>query len=112
MLINGRKKVAIEILKNLKALIDYSQTIDDVYENLEYYNPTKKRRKLAVFGDMKADMKSNKNLSPIVTELFLRGKKLNISLVFLSQSYCEIPKTIKLNATFNKWPLIIRVTLI
>ena len=61
------KKVAIEILKNLKALIDYSQTIDDVYENLEYYNPAKKRRVLAVFGDMIADMESSKNLSPIVT---------------------------------------------
>ena len=49
LLINGRKKVGIEIVKNPKALIDYSQTIDDVYENLEDYNPTKKRRVLKVF---------------------------------------------------------------
>ena len=49
LLINGRKKVGIEIVKNPKALIDYSQTIDDVYENLEDYNPTKKRRVLIVF---------------------------------------------------------------
>ena len=48
---------------------------------------------------MIADMESNKKLSPIVTELFLRGRKLNISLVFISQSYFKVPKTIRLNAT-------------
>ena len=48
---------------------------------------------------MKADMESNKKLSPIVIELFLRGIKLNISLVFISQSYFKVPKTIRLNAT-------------
>ena len=93
MLIKGREKVGIENLKNLKAFIDYSQTIDDVYENLEDYNPTKKRRVLIVFDDMIADMESNKKLSPIVTELFLRGRKLNISLVFISQFYFKVPKT-------------------
>ena len=55
---------------------DYSRTIDDVYENLEDCNPTKKRRVLIVFDDMIADMESNKELSPIVSELFLRGKNL------------------------------------
>ena len=99
LLIKGREKVGIENLKNLKAFIVYSQTIDDVYENLEDYNPTKKRRVLIVFDDMIADMESNKKLSPIVTELFLRGRKLNISLVFISQSYFKVPKTIRLNAT-------------
>ena len=75
MLINGREKVGIENFKNLKAFIDYSQIIDDVYENLEDYNPTKKRRVLTVFHDMIADLESNKKLSPGVTGLFLRGKK-------------------------------------
>ena len=51
-----------------------------------------------MFDDIIADLKSNKKLSPIVTELFLRGKKLNISLVFISQSYFEEPETIRLNA--------------
>ena len=92
------KKVGIEILKNPKTFSDYSQTIDDVYENLEDYNPTKKRRALIVFDDMIADMKCNKKLSPIVTELFLRERKLNISLVFISQSYFKVPKTLRLNA--------------
>ena len=98
MLINGTEKVGIKTLKNPKAFSDYSQT-DDVYENLEDYNPTKKRRVLIVFDDMIADMESNKNLIPKVTELFLRGRKLNISLVFISQSYFKMPKTIRLNAT-------------
>ena len=96
MLINGR---GIETLKNPKAFINYSQTIDDVYENLKDYNPVKKRRVLKVFGDVTADMRSNKKLSPIVTELFLRGRKLNILLVFISQSYFKVPKIITLNAT-------------
>ena len=75
MLINGREKVGIKILKNPKAFIDYSQKIDDVYENLEDYNSTKKRRVLIVFDDMIADLESNKKLSPKVTELFLIKEK-------------------------------------
>ena len=66
---------------------------------MEDYNPTKKRRVLIVPDDVIADMKSNKKLSRIVTELFLRGRKLNISLVFISQSYFKVSKTIRLNAT-------------
>ena len=54
---------------------------------------------LIVFDDMIADMESSEKLSPIVTELFLRGRKLNISLIFIPQSYFKVPKTIRLNAT-------------
>ena len=99
LLINRREKVGIEILKNPKASINYSKTIDDVLENLEDYNPTKKRRVLIVFDDMIANIESNKKLSPIVTELFLGGRDLNFSLDFISQSYSEVPKTMRLNAT-------------
>ena len=67
---------------------------------MEHYIPTKKRRALIVFDDMIADMESNKKLSSIVTELFLRGRKLNISLVFISESYLKVPKFIRLNATY------------
>ena len=81
MLINGREKVEIKKFKNPKAFVDYSQKIDDAYESLEDYHPTKKRRVLIVFDDMIAEMKSNKKLSPIVTELFLKERKLNISLL-------------------------------
>ena len=55
---------------------------------------------LIVFDDMIADVESNKKLSPIVTEFFLRGTKLNILFVFISQSYFKVPKTIRLNATY------------
>ena len=69
MLINRREKVGIKTLKNPKAFTDYSQTIDYVYENLEGYNLTKKRRVLLVLDDVIADMESKKKLSPyIVTE--------------------------------------------
>ena len=81
------------------AFIDYSQTIDDVYKNLKDYNQTKKRRVLIVFDDMIADMESKKILSSVVTELFLRWRKLNILLVFISDSYFKVPKTIRPNAT-------------
>ena len=59
----------------IKVFFDYLQIIDDVYENLENYNPKKKRTVLIVFDDMIADMESNKKLSPIVTELFFKRKK-------------------------------------
>ena len=91
MLINRRKKVGIKKLKTLTAFIDYSQTIDDVYENLKDYDPLKKRKVLIVFDDMIADVEDNKKSSPIVIELFLRGTNLNMSLVFISQSYFKVP---------------------
>ena len=59
LLINRIEKVGSENLKNQKALIDSSQTIDDVYENKDY-NPTKKKRMLIVFDDMTTDMESNR----------------------------------------------------
>ena len=92
LFINRREKVGIERLKNPKALIDYSQTVDDVYEILEDYNLTKKRRLLIVFDDMIENIEFNKKLNPIVFELFLRIKKLNTSLLFISQSYFKILK--------------------
>ena len=73
--------------------------MDDIYKNIEEYNPNKKRKVLVVFDDTIADMLSNKKLDPIVTELFIRGRKLNISLVFITQSYFAAPKNIRLNST-------------
>ena len=74
----------MKIQKNLKALIDSSKAIAGVYENLEDDKPTKKRRALIVFDDMTGDMESNEKLGPIVNGLFLRGRNINISLVFIS----------------------------
>ena len=92
LLINGREKVGIEILVRPRAFIDCSQIIGDCYENLEDYNPAKKIRVLIVFDDMIADIKSNKKLSPVVTELFLREREINISLAFVSQCYFKVPE--------------------
>ena len=66
-------------MKNWKTLIEYLQTIDVLNENFEDYNDRKKNKVLIVFNDMMADIEPNKKLSPIVTELFLWGKKLIIS---------------------------------
>ena len=57
--------------------------MDDIYKNIEKYSPNKRRKILIVFDDIIADMLSNKRLNPIVTELFIRGRKLNICLVFI-----------------------------
>ena len=73
--------------------------MEDVYKNIENYNPGKKRKILIVFDDMIADMINNKKLNPVVTELFIRGRKLNISIVFITQSYLKVPKDVRLNST-------------
>ena len=86
MFIKEKEKVGIENLKNPKVFTEYSQTIDDVCKNLEDCNPTRKKRMLIMSDYMIADMESNKKLSTKVTELLLRGRKLNKknSLVFIS----------------------------
>ena len=73
--------------------------MDDIYENTEKYNPNKKQKMLTVFDDMIGDMISNTKLNPLVTELFIKGRKLNISLVFSTQSYFAVSTNIKLNST-------------
>ena len=72
--------------------------MDNIYKNIEECNPNKKRKIMIVFDDMIADMLSNKKLNPIGTELFVRGRKLNISLVFVTQFNFAVPKTIRLNS--------------
>ena len=79
--------------------MEYSNDMEDVYKNTKDYNPGKKRKILIVFDDMIADMINNKKLNPVVTDLFLRGRKLNISIVFITQSYFKEPKDVRLNAT-------------
>ena len=93
-LINKREKVGLYHFKDLKAFMEYSNDMQDVYKNIEDYNPNKKRKVLIVFDDTIADMINNKRLNPIVTELFIRGRKLGISIVFIIQSYFEVPKDV------------------
>ena len=66
--------------------------MDDIYKNIEEYSPNKKQKVLIVFNDMVSDMLSNRKLTQIGTELFIRGRKLNISLVSIKQSYLAVPK--------------------
>ena len=69
------------------------------YKNINYYNPYKEIKLLIVFDDMISDTINNKKLNSIVTELFTRERKLNISLVFIMQSYFKVPKDVRLNTT-------------
>ena len=69
----------------------------DIYENIDDYNPEKENKILIVFHDMIADMINNKKLNPIVSELFIRARKLNISLAVITQSYFKGPKDVRLN---------------
>ena len=79
--------------------MEYSNDLQDVYENIENYNPIEKSKILIVFDDMIADMINNNKLNAVVIELFIRGRKLNISIVFITQSYFKGPKDVRLNFT-------------
>ena len=78
--------------------MEYSNDIN-IYQNIEEYNPNKKQKILIVFGDMIPDMLSNKKFKSIVTELFIRGRKLKISLIFITHFYFAVSKNIRLNST-------------
>ena len=86
-LINKRESTGLKHFNNSKAFTEYSNDMDDIYKNIEEYNPNKKRKTIIVFYDMITDILTNKKLKPIVTEMFIRGRRLNISLVFIMQSY-------------------------
>ena len=79
-LINKREGVGIDYFNDPKAFIEYSNDVDDVYKNIDEYNPDKENNVLIVFDDMIANMIHNKKLNSIITELFIRGRKLSISL--------------------------------
>ena len=98
-LINKREKVGLNHFNDPKAFMEYSNDMQDVYKNIEDYNPIKKRKVPIIFDDMIADIINNNKLNPIVTELFIRGRKLNIPIVFITQSYFKVPKDIRLNST-------------
>ena len=83
LLINKRENTGVKYLNDPKAFIECSNDMDNIYENIEEYNPNKKRKVLIVFDDMIADMLSNKRPNPIVAELFT--------------SYFAFPKNIRLN---------------
>ena len=73
--------------------------MQDVYKNMEGYNSDRRYKVLIVFDDMIADAISSKKPIQIVTQLFIKGRKLNIFTVFITQSYFAVPKDFRLNST-------------
>ena len=114
-LINKLKNTGLKHFNDCKAFIEHSNDIDDIFQKIEEYNPNKKRKILTSFYDTIADMLSNKKLNLVVTELFIKGRKLNISLAFITQSYFAMPKNIwqiNISTNINKLHLIARQILI
>ena len=97
--INKHEKVGLSHYDDPEAFMEYSNDMQDVYKTSEDYNPRMNRKVLIVFDDMIADMINNIKLNPIISELFIRGKKINISIVFITQSYFKVPKDVRLNST-------------
>ena len=98
-LINKREGVGINYFNDPKTFIEYSNDMHDVYKNIDDCNPNKENKILIVFDDMITDMIHNKKLNSIVTEFLIRGRKLNIYLVFITQSYFKVPKDVRLKTS-------------
>ena len=98
-LIEKRENAGIKNLNDPNAFIKYSNTMDDVYDDINGYNLKRKRKVLIVFDDMIADIITNKKFQAIIKELFIRCRKLNFSLVFITKSYFSVPKEVRLNST-------------
>ena len=98
-LIKNCENAGIKLLNDSKAFIECLNTMNDVYENIDDYNPNRKRKILIIFDDMIADIMTNKKFQSIIKELFIRCRKLNISLVFITQSYFSVPKDVRLHLT-------------
>ena len=99
-LIEKWENAGIKNLNDPNTFIEYSNTMDDVYEDIDDYNPSRKRKVLIVFDVMITDIMSNKKFQIIIKELFIRCRKLNISLVFMTQSYFSVPKDVRLNSIY------------
>ena len=101
--VKTREGVGIKHLNDPKAFIEYSQYMGDLYNNINYNNPNRKRNILIVLHDIIADILTNKKIEAIIKELFLMCRTLisciNVSLVFFTQSYFSVPKEVRLNST-------------
>ena len=83
-LFNKQESTDLKHFNDSKAFVEYSNDMYDIYKNIEEYNPNESRKLLIAFNDRIADMISNKKLDPAVDELFIRGRKLNISFIFIT----------------------------
>ena len=98
-LINKREQAGKKNLNDPHAFIEYSNDMDDVLDDINNYNKNRDKKVLIVFDDMIADIMSSKKFKAIIKELFIRCRKLNISIVFITQSYFRTPKDARLNST-------------
>ena len=98
-LISKRENIGLKHFNDLKAFIEYSNYIQDVFKSIDEYNPGKKNKILIVSDDMIPDMINNKNLNSVKIELFIRSRKLDISLVFITQSYFRVSQVVRQNST-------------
>ena len=98
-LINKREQVGIKNLNDPHAFIEYSDDMNDVLDDINNYNKNRDRKVLIVFDDMVADIEYNKNFKRIIKELFYRARKINVSIVFITQSYFRALKDARLNST-------------
>ena len=98
-LIRKRENTGIKYLNDSNAFIECSNFMEDVYEYIDQHNPSRKRKTLIALDDIIADIMSNKKFQTIIKELFIRCRKVNISLVFMTQSYVSVPKDVRLNLT-------------
>ena len=98
-LINKREQAGKKTLNDPKAFIEYSTDIDDVLYDINNYNKNRDKKILTVFDDMIADIEYNKNFKRIIKELFYRARKINVSIVFIMQSYFRALKDARLNST-------------
>ena len=98
-LINKREQAGIKNINDPKAFIEYSDDMDDVLDNINNYNKNRDKKVLIIFDDMIADIMRSEKFKAIVKELFIRCRKLNIFIVFITQSYFRTPKDARLNTT-------------
>ena len=94
-----REQAGIKNLNDTHAFIEYSSDMNDVLEDIKNYNKKRGKKVLTIFDDMIADIMRSKKFKAIVKELFIRCRKLNISIVFITQSYFRTPKDTRLNST-------------
>ena len=98
-LIKKCEDAGIKHLNDSNAFIECFNTMNDVYENIDDYNSSIKRKVLIVFDDMIAEIMTNKKFQTIIKGLFIRSRKLNISLLFIARTYFSVPKDVRLNST-------------
>ena len=98
-MIKNRENVGIKHFNDPNAFIECSNTTGEAYENIDNYNTSRKRKILTVLDGMIADTMANKKFEAIIKELFIRCRKLNISLVFITQSYFSVRKDVRSNST-------------